>query len=630
MKRTRHRYHYSVRWCKKNKQQIQRQKLAENVGDTKQFWTALKKINPTSKQISDTIGTSNSPDEITEVFYQKYKTLYNSVPTSDSELCEINQMLSVGLPNCNTSRISQITPELIRTCIAKLKPGKRDGSLGFSSDHLIHADKRLHILLSLLFKAIIIHGYFPKNLLLSTILSIPKDSKASLSNIDNYRGISLFNSISKVFDYVTIHLCDKDLLSSDMQFAYKERHSTVLCSIIYIETLHHYNNNGSNVFSCLLDASKAYDRIHYGKMFEMLLSRDLPVYIVRILFNCYNRQESRTTWNSCFSQYFTMSNGVKQGGVLSGILFTLYIDKLLLLLKKSGVGCYINGSFTGAISYADDITLSCPSIRGLNKMLAICNTFAKEHHLIFNAKKTLGIKYGDPVTSTEKIYLADTVIKWVDKVRHLGNFINSDLSDKSDCGAKISHFIGYVNKLRVNFGHVQPTILCKLFKTFCCSFYGSPLWKYTSEQYSKLCTTWNVAVRKVLSLPYRTHTVLLGPLLRQPHIRHQLYIRDVRFIYNMFLSNNDIVKKCFSNAFYHSNSCIGEKLAFFRFNYGIDVTCHSLTYAVDKLRTGHTRLNNDPTVNNLLTLLSVRSENTFIEGFNNQEISDMIGILATE
>ena len=66
---------------------------------------------------------------------------------------------------------------------------------------------------------------------------------------------------------------------------------------------------------------------------------------------------------------------------------TIYIDRLLILLRDSGVGRKINNCYTGAISYADDITLSCPSIRGLNRMLDICNKFAAEHYLIFNSKK---------------------------------------------------------------------------------------------------------------------------------------------------------------------------------------------------------------------------------------------------
>ena len=84
-KTMRHRYHYSVRWCKKNKQQIQRSKLAENIGHSDTFWSELRKINPFSRQISETIGTAQGSSEISKLFFHKYKSLYNSVPTSDSD-----------------------------------------------------------------------------------------------------------------------------------------------------------------------------------------------------------------------------------------------------------------------------------------------------------------------------------------------------------------------------------------------------------------------------------------------------------------------------------------------------------------------------------------------------------------
>ena len=96
-----------------------------------------------------------------------------------------------------------------------------------------------------------------------------------------------------------------------------------------------YNRNGSNVYSCLLDVSKAFDKIHYGKLFNVLLRKDVPFCIIRILLDAYTRQQARVLWNICTSDYFTISNGVNQGGVLSPILFSSYIDRLLILLKKS-------------------------------------------------------------------------------------------------------------------------------------------------------------------------------------------------------------------------------------------------------------------------------------------------------
>ena len=51
--------------------------------------------------------------------------------------------------------------------------------------------------------------------------------------------------------------------TSDMQFGFKQQHSTAMCSLLYHEVINHYLCNGSNVYSCLLDTSKAFDKVHY-------------------------------------------------------------------------------------------------------------------------------------------------------------------------------------------------------------------------------------------------------------------------------------------------------------------------------------------------------------------------------
>ena len=60
-----------------------------------------------------------------------------------------------------------------------------------------------------------------------------------------------------------------------------------------LRILYHYVNNGSNVYDCLLDASKAFDRIHYGKILSILLSKQVPAFIIRYLLDRYIRQMSR-------------------------------------------------------------------------------------------------------------------------------------------------------------------------------------------------------------------------------------------------------------------------------------------------------------------------------------------------
>ena len=182
----------------------------------------------------------------------------------------------------------------------------------------------------------ITHGYYLKESVKSTIISIPKDKSASLSKSTNYRGISLFNSINKLFDYIINDLCGDTLSTSDMQFGYKPKHSTTSCKTVFKEIVKYYLRGNSNVYCCLFEASKAFDKIYFGKLFKTLISKNLPPLIIRSILNSYIRQETRVSWGTHMSSYFRLANGVKQGGVISAQLFTLYIDKMLLDLKQSG------------------------------------------------------------------------------------------------------------------------------------------------------------------------------------------------------------------------------------------------------------------------------------------------------
>ena len=103
-------------------------------------------------------------------------------------------------------------------------------------------------MLSLMFNAMLTHGFNPEYLLLSTIISIPKDNRGSMNSSDI--------SICKLYDYVFIDLNMDYLKTDDMQFGFKNNHSPVLCTAVYIETINHYMNEGSDVHSCLIDAAK--------------------------------------------------------------------------------------------------------------------------------------------------------------------------------------------------------------------------------------------------------------------------------------------------------------------------------------------------------------------------------------
>ena len=124
---------------------------------------------------------------------------------------------------------------------------------------------------------------------------------------------------------------------------------------------------------------------------------------LRLIFDSYIRQKACVAWGVFRSQYILFKNGVKQGGVLSPIFFTIYIDKLLVMLRTTGIGCHLWSVYSGALSYADDITLLYASVRGLNEMIVICFEYAKEYDITFNPKKTVCIKFGSKIHNDEHV-----------------------------------------------------------------------------------------------------------------------------------------------------------------------------------------------------------------------------------
>jgi len=81
----------------------------------------------------------------------------------------------------------------------------------------------------------------------------------------------------------------------------------------------------------------------------------------------------------------SVSNGVKHGGIASPIIFCLYIDKLLLKLADSGVGCLFGKLYVDTLVYADDIVLLTPSDSCMRTMLSYCEYFASQYSFVFNA-----------------------------------------------------------------------------------------------------------------------------------------------------------------------------------------------------------------------------------------------------
>ena len=174
----------------------------------------------------------------------------------------------------------------------------------------------------------------------------------------------------------------------DLQFGFKAKSSTVLCTAMLMETIKYYNHKNSDVHLLLIDASKAFDRVNFVKLFELLYDRHICPVVLCLIMNMYIQSSICVRWQDQISQTFPISNGVKQGGVLSPILFNVYMDNLLLRLRNCGLGCHVGPAFAGAFGYADDLALLAPTVNSLKYMINICEKYASEFYIKFNTKKS--------------------------------------------------------------------------------------------------------------------------------------------------------------------------------------------------------------------------------------------------
>ena len=274
------------------------------------------------------------------------------------------------------------------------------------------------------------------------------------------------------------------------------------------------------------------------------MENDLCPVIARLLAYMYCSQSCRIRWGNNLSSNFDILNGVKQGGVLSPNLFNQYIDVLLKRMMHSGVGCYIGKTFAGSLSYADDVLILSPSIKGMKTLLDICEQFSEQYDILFNASKSKLIVFGES-NLIPRVELQGQLIPVVDKENHLGYPIgNRPRMNECIIYDAINDLFLKLNAILCQFPRANPDIQYYLFKVYCTSLYGSQLWNYEDKYADRLNVVWRKCVRRIYKLSPRTHCALLPLICKDQCLITQLNMRFLKFIQSASKSKNKLVSLC--------------------------------------------------------------------------------------
>ena len=335
-------------------------------------------------------------NDIPNKFAEVYEELYNREEDKEN-LEELLQNINARIGNESHIQINKVNPNLIKEALDKIKSNKSDPLLDFSSDFLKNAPEILYVHLSDIIRSFLIHGHVSNFLLLATLVPIVKDKLGDLNLSSNYRSIAISSLILKLLDWIVIILYGDLLHLDELQFGFQKANSTSLCTWMVYETIDLYIRNGSTVYAALMDCTKAFDTVQHSKLFKKMLAANIPQVVIRLLINIYTKQTANVRWQGQISREFTISNGVRQGAVLSPLLYCFYMNDLFDILRKSGSGCKLGNLYAGAFGYADDLLLISPSRSGLQDMLNITEDYAKIHKIGFSThpdpqkSKTKGI-----------------------------------------------------------------------------------------------------------------------------------------------------------------------------------------------------------------------------------------------
>ena len=142
-------------YCQQNKIKMRADSLARSMmnNDMTGFWKDVHKITnskiPLATKVDGCVGDTN----IAEMWKCHYKSLLNSV---ENKNCKKSVMLDI---NKQIKNSITITPFNILDALKNIKCGKSSGIDGISAEHFVFAHSRIHVLLSLLFSAFVMHGY---------------------------------------------------------------------------------------------------------------------------------------------------------------------------------------------------------------------------------------------------------------------------------------------------------------------------------------------------------------------------------------------------------------------------------------------------------------------------------------
>lgn len=380
---------------------------------------------------------------------------------------------------------NQITLTEVRKAMVKAKNGKSPGVDNISVDFI--RNENMTIILCKLFNACFRSGKVPGIWSKGIINPIPKSSTSDPRDPLQYRGITLAPAIYKLYcsvlnDRLVTWFEEQDVLN-DEQNGFRKGRSTIdhvqsLTTIIETRKLRKLST-----FCAFIDFKKAYDSIDRTILWSKLTSVGISPAMLSALKSIYSDVQSCVRLNGQCSSFFSVHAGLKQGCVLSPLLFNMFIDDFVSKVKALELGIQLDDERVGIMLYADDIVLLAESEVDLQRLLDVLSSWCQLNNLHVNLEKSNVVHFrSQSMQVTDiKFRYGTNEMSIVTQYKYLGllltEFLDYNVMAKM-VAQSASRALGLLIAKCKAFGGFHYTTFTKLYDTLVNSIidYGSAIW----------------------------------------------------------------------------------------------------------------------------------------------------------
>ena len=441
--------------------------------DHKVFWKLLDKLkNRTRDKFMDHIPP------------QKWNEHFKQILRDEREPNYPPNSLENGPLDC------PITADELEKASYVLKPNKASGLDSVSNEMILELFKANKELIIILFNGIFKNTQKIDQWSVGLISPIFKAGDKMFPG--NYRGISVISCLGKLYTSVLNlrlkkYVIEKNILSKE-QLGFVEGNRTSDAHIILDNLLQHYcHKEGKRIYSCFVDFSKAFDGIPRDILFNKLLKYGINGTFFNNIKNLYENDVCQVKLADGLTERFLANQGVKQGCILSPLLFNIFLADLPSYLSNSvceAVKIHESNRIS-CIIWADDILIFSESENGLQTMLNNLAVFTKENGMKINAKKTKAMIFNKSGKFFKRSYtLGESQIFTTNSYKYLGFMvtpsgeISTGLKDLKD-RAQRAYF--KLKKTMGNYFRLYPSITTHIFDTLI-----KPILMYNSDYWGCL------------------------------------------------------------------------------------------------------------------------------------------------